>query len=645
MGNKFYISAVPAIYNDKCFREVINTFPEGVPECIKQMVFDTDEDAPEQEEVLCYIDGQSISGVKISTLKDGDTSVFLGWNASGMDVHMCFEYLRAVQKLHPEAVVTCSDADGNKTSNVADLSEDAINDEWGKRIEIMASLLDLDEEVVKIPAIRYTYNLQPKKFAEETEGMSLGDKIMKLYGDIIDMQWYDAPEPKAYMLRWNTAISNFKIKDFEDCMKQFRDPAFCLSWSIWDWQDARIGDKVYMLRVGEGTTGIVMAGEIISEPYVDEDWSGKGRVTHYVDIRLDQLIHPEKATILDTEDLSESFDGIEWTGGHSGTLLSAKDAYHLEKLFDKYLVDNRKQFEDSDKAVTLDEIPEEYKDYFDPHQGHGGHWGTIVNTDKVDLIDFLQSHLEGSKEVATVNTTMNDEDGFAMPVTVMGLTTGDEEVAMTSLIIEGEERNEFIAAFPALKDTGTEVTMKLVKVNEYANGLEGVLTCETEFGANLCFFDTDYYLHKDEYKIRESYTFKLGALASEAEVLPEEDRVMKFSVEQTINMANAEGSEIEYDEDGNVVPREWIMDQLVYCMNTVDEVPDEYGFQSPVTNSKALKIWGTPMYRMNVTVVRTEDEPDAVVIPMYAKKAFFDKKPKKNEAVRGMLWMLGSMVK
>ena len=266
MGNKFYISAVPAIYNDKCFREVINTFPEGVPECIKQMVFDTDEDAPEQEEVLCYIDGQSISGVKISTLKDGDTSVFLGWNASGMDVHMCFEYLRAVQKLHPEAVVTCSDADGNKTSNVADLSEDAMNDEWGKRIEIMASLLDLDEEVVKIPAIRYTYNLQPKKFAEETEGMSLGDKIMKLYGDIIDMQWYDAPEPKAYMLRWNTAISNFKIKDFEDCMKQFRDPAFCLSWSIWDWQDARIGDKVYMLRVGEGTTGIVMAGEIISEP-------------------------------------------------------------------------------------------------------------------------------------------------------------------------------------------------------------------------------------------------------------------------------------------------------------------------------------------------------------------------------------------
>ena len=60
-----------------------------------------------------------------------------------------------------------------------------------------------------------------------------------------------------------------------------------------------------------------------------------------------------------------------------------------------------------------------------------------------------------------------------------------------------QEKEDFLFghAFPALKDSGTEVTMKLVKVNEYANGLEGVLTCEAEFSANLCFFDTDYYLH------------------------------------------------------------------------------------------------------------------------------------------------------
>ena len=51
------------------------------------------------------------------------------------------------------------------------------------------------------------------------------------------------------------------------------------------------------------------------------------------------------------------------------------------------------------------------------------------------------------------------------------------------------------------------------------------------------------------------------------------------------------------------------------------------------------------MLGVNVTVVRTEDELDSIIIPMYAKKTFFDKKSKKNEAVRDMLWMLGSMVK
>ena len=86
------------------------------------------------------------------------------------------------------------------------------------------------------------------------------------------------------------------------------------------------------------------------------------------------------------------------------------------------------------------------------------------------------------------------------------------------------------------------------------------------------------------------------------------------------------------------------MDELVACLNTVEEVPDEYEFQSPVRNVKSVKVFGTPMYRMDVTVVRTDDEPDAVVIPLYAKKDFFDKKPKKNAPVRGWLWMLGKRV-
>lgn len=362
MKTAFYISGVTPVNHGRCLREVIKTFPEGMPDVIKEIVFYTDDDDPEEEEVLCYIEGQSISGLKIDKLRNGDTRLFLGWNASPMDIHMCYEYLRALKRVQSWAVITYADSDGIMTNEVADLSDAAMDEAWRERVEKMASLLNLDEEVVRIHGMRYTYNLQPKKFVEKTAGMTVDEQVMKLYSDIMDMQWSDPPAPKTYMLRWNTAISNFKLKDFEECMRMFHEPGFSLSWSIWDWQDVRYGDRVYMLRVGEGKTGIVMAGEIISEPYVDEDWSGKGRVTHYVDIRLEQMMHPEAATILETEELERRFGNIEWRGGHSGTLLDTEDAYHLGKCYEKFLVDNRKQFyrtEEEPVAVSRGEIPSE----------------------------------------------------------------------------------------------------------------------------------------------------------------------------------------------------------------------------------------------------------------------------------------------
>lgn len=40
--------------------------------------------------------------------------------------------------------------------------------------------------------------------------MSLGDKIMKLYGDIIDMQWYDA---RTKGIRTSLEYCHFQLQD------------------------------------------------------------------------------------------------------------------------------------------------------------------------------------------------------------------------------------------------------------------------------------------------------------------------------------------------------------------------------------------------------------------------------------------------
>ena len=44
------------------------------------------------------------------------------------------------------------------------------------------------------------------------------------------------------------------------------------NWSVWEYEKAKEGDKFFMVKVGPGTNGIVMAGKFTSEPYKDEDW-------------------------------------------------------------------------------------------------------------------------------------------------------------------------------------------------------------------------------------------------------------------------------------------------------------------------------------------------------------------------------------
>ena len=144
--------------------------------------------------------------------------------------------------------------------------------------------------------------------------------------------------PKTYIMRWNPEISPHKVADFEDGMKNFFDHAFYYDWSIWDYKDAEVGDKFYMLKVGCGKTGIVMQGTIISRPYKDKDWSDKGRDVHYVRMEPECMIHPDKSEmLLSTDELNMAMPEIKWTEGHSGEMLNDVQAMILDAIWDSHL--------------------------------------------------------------------------------------------------------------------------------------------------------------------------------------------------------------------------------------------------------------------------------------------------------------------
>ena len=144
------------------------------------------------------------------------------------------------------------------------------------------------------------------------------------------------------ILFWNPAISSYKLEDFQYEMENLGDE--WMNWSVWEYEKAKPGDRFFMVRCGNGKTGICMSGYFSSEPYQDEDWSGKGRVTYYMDMEPDVMIHPDYMPILKTDELVSAIPSFDWKGGHSGRLLEPELAEKLEALWADFLKKHEDMF-------------------------------------------------------------------------------------------------------------------------------------------------------------------------------------------------------------------------------------------------------------------------------------------------------------
>lgn len=147
----------------------------------------------------------------------------------------------------------------------------------------------------------------------------------------------------TFIMMWNPAISNWNMDGFELSLCHFDEVEF--NWAIYDYKKAKVGDRFFLVRCGEGETGIVMSGTISSKPYKGEDWSGEGREVYYVKLELGTMIHPDDEEIITTEELEEAIPNFDWRGGHSGRLLDKMSAGKLELLWKAYVNDNKFMFE------------------------------------------------------------------------------------------------------------------------------------------------------------------------------------------------------------------------------------------------------------------------------------------------------------
>lgn len=157
---------------------------------------------------------------------------------------------------------------------------------------------------------------------------------------------YDEKQ-KTFVLMWNPENSDITMDAHISSIQDIYDGEF--KRRVHDWKDAKMGDRFYVVRVGDGNTGVVMTGVFGSQPYVSPKWEGKGRKWYYLELKPNMILNPETVPVLTTEDLKNVIPDFMWRGGYSGRLLNTEQAMSLEILFANYL----KKVENMDDGVNL----------------------------------------------------------------------------------------------------------------------------------------------------------------------------------------------------------------------------------------------------------------------------------------------------
>ena len=155
------------------------------------------------------------------------------------------------------------------------------------------------------------------------------------------------------ILKWNPAISSYNFISFLEHIVENENE---MNWSIWEYEKVHKGDEFFMLKVGCGINGIVMAGKLTSEPYVSGDWSGRGRKVYYCDFKAELMVNPATLPIIESSFLEDNVLGFEWYGGHSGAVLDEQQAQALRIIYDRYLRENASLFLDRQELIAKREL-------------------------------------------------------------------------------------------------------------------------------------------------------------------------------------------------------------------------------------------------------------------------------------------------
>lgn len=275
----------------------------------------------------------------------------------------------------------------------------------------------------------------------------------------------------------------------------------------------------------------------------------------------------------------------------------------------------------------------------DLEQGHGDSWDTIYE-DMDTLISFIPTAISQATEVAGYAKVLyQDYDREASIKQIIGIIYPlNPNVGCLSLIVAGIQKNEIVSFYPHIAN-GVELELTLCEIKEFDNLIEAFVIAEDKNGVVYRFLDTLYFANKTNYKIGESYLFRLSGLARDVQIVNETTFTM--NEEQTLSFLAKIGKLPSENEPNK--PLVFDMSGMKAFFQTYDALPSLTEFQSPIKAIMSTQIHDIDFYEVAIELTDTLADQNKV-LPLYIRQDLLENLLQQDIPIKGQFFLQGYLI-
>lgn len=203
----------------------------------------------------------------------------------------------------------------------------------------------------------------PEKTNEQynNEVMEAVGKLIPYYEHVIGKQSTTSTTVRGWLLTWN--LENWDWENYKEiCENTSDNNTYEEMWTCYS-QKPKIGDDVFLMKVGKEPRGIIAHGYVSKEAYegdhFDPDKAKNGEKIRRINVKFDKILDYNSEQILNQKVLVDKLSNQEWSPRQSGIKIESSVLPELKNMWDELIgvdvkMSNDKPTTDEKTEITYD---------------------------------------------------------------------------------------------------------------------------------------------------------------------------------------------------------------------------------------------------------------------------------------------------